>query len=275
MSEMQRMMMDDANREYKELMRMLPQAIAKEEFQVYYQPKVDLRNYRLSGAEALCRWIHEGELVPPGKFIPILEKGKAICTLDFYMLDHVCRDLRRWIDEGRQIVRISINLSRRHTMDDNLLDTIMNIIDRYDVPYEYVEVELTETTTDVEFKGLKSIVNGLMERGVQIAVDDFGVGYSSLNLIRELPWNVLKIDRSFLPEGNNKISHKTVMLQHVIDLAQGMGLECLAEGVETLDQVRMLKENHCAYAQGYFFDKPMPRPEFEKRLEAAATDATL
>lgn len=242
-------------------------AIDKEEFRVYYQPKVNLKNYTLHGAEALCRWFRNGEMIPPYRFIPALEQSKSICTLDFYMLEHTCRDIRRWLDEGRPVVKVSVNLSRRHLGDMDLLDHIISCIDKYNVPHKYIEIELTETTTDVNFSDLKKIVVGLHEAGISTSIDDFGMGYSSLNLIKELPWNVLKIDKSFLPDENDSDSQKYVMLKHIIALAQDIGLECITEGVESAEQVRLLKENNCFFAQGFYFDKPMPVEDFEKRLD--------
>lgn len=244
-----------------------PSAISREEFLVYYQPKICLNDYRLAGAEALCRWFHDGELVSPAQFIPVLERGNTICTLDFYMLEHVCMDIQRWLDEGRTIVKISINLSRRHLGDPELLPKILGIIDKYQVPHEYIEIELTETTTDVDFKELKEIVGGLRDNGISTSVDDFGMGYSSINLIRELPWNVLKVDKSFLPEHGNAGGKQYAMLKHLIAMAQDMGLECIVEGVETREHVKLLKENNCFLAQGFYFDKPLPVEEFENRLD--------
>lgn len=255
-------------REKKEIEDIFPDAIKNEEFEVYYQPKVSLKNYRLAGAEALCRWFHNGEMVMPYKFIPVLEQTRAITVLDFYMLEHVCRDIRRWLDEGRTVVKVSVNLSRRHLGDMYLLEHIMAIVDKYDVPHKYIEIELTETTTDVDFRDLRAIVTGLQEQGISTSVDDFGMGYSSLNLIRELPWNVLKIDKNFLDENQNRNS--AVMLKHVIAMAQEMGLECIAEGVETAEQVRHLKTNKCFLAQGFYFDRPLPKPVFEERLDGLA-----
>lgn len=242
-------------------------AIEKEEFQVYYQPKVYLKDYTLHGAEVLCRWFKDGKMIPPDRFIPALEQSKSICILDFYMLEHTCRDIRRWLDEGRPVVKVSVNLSRRHLGDMDLLENILSRIDKYNVPHQYIEIELTETTTDVNFSDLKEIVFGLREAGISTSIDDFGVGYSSLNLIKELPWNVLKIDKSFLPDENDMNSQKYVMLKHIIALAQDIGLECIVEGVESAEHVRLLKENNCFLAQGFYFDKPMPVEKFEKRLD--------
>lgn len=247
------------------------EALRNEEFMVYYQPKVTLKNYRLNGAEALCRWKHNGEMVLPYRFIPVLEQSNMICELDFYMLEHVCRDLKRWRDEGRELVKISVNLSRVHLGDTDLVEHVLEIVDRYGIPHSYIELELTETTTDVDFRELKQIVIAFRMQGFSVAVDDFGVGYSSLNLIREMPWKVLKIDKSFLPEGDeDENTQKRVMLKHIIGMAQNLGLECIAEGVETAEQVTILKENNCYNAQGYLFDKPLPVEEFEDRLARLA-----
>lgn len=245
-------------------------ALAQEEFMVYYQPKVSLKNYRLNGAEALCRWKHNGEMILPFRFIPVLEQSHLICELDFYILEHVCQDICRWLKEGKPVVRVSVNLSRVHLGDVDLLQHVLEIVDKYEVPHEYVELELTETTTDVDFRELKHIVTGLRMQGFCVAVDDFGVGYSSLNLIREMPWKMLKIDKSFLPDGTedeDEDVQKKVMLKHIIGMAQNLGLECIAEGVETVEQVTILKENNCYLAQGYLFDRPLPVAEFETRLD--------
>ena len=152
-------------------------------------------------------------------------------------------------------------------MDVDLLKHLMEIIDRNNVPHEYIEVELTETTTDVEFRDLKRVVEGLQSEGVHTSVDDFGIGYSSLNLIKEIPWNVLKIDRSFLPVSEDgETSPRTVMFKYVVAMAKELGLECIAEGVETEEQLDVLRSNKCQLAQGFFFDMPLPVEEFEKRL---------
>lgn len=253
-------------KDMKQLENLFPDAIKNEEFLVYYQPKVELKNYQLAGAEALCRWVHNGEMMQPGTFIPVLEQSKAVCTLDFYMLEHVCRDIRRWLEEGRHVVRVSVNLSRCHLGDPELLNRILEIVDRYQVPHEYIEIELTETTTDADFKDLKQIVTGLQQAGICTSVDDFGIGYSSLNLLRDLPWKVLKIDKGFLWNRNGDAAQSKIMLKHVIAMAQELGLKCIVEGVETMEHVKLLKENNCYMAQGFYFDKPLPREEFENRL---------
>ena len=250
------------------IQRLFPNALEKREFKVFYQPKVDILTGRIVGGEALCRWFHEGAFISPGEFIPILERNTDICELDFYMLDSVCRDIRRWLDEGKNAVRISVNLSRKHLVDPDLLEHILTIIDSNSVPHDLIEIELTETTTDVEFRDLKRISAGLQAVGIFTSVDDFGVGYSSLNLIREIQWNVLKIDRCFLPADEDpEDSITSLMYRHVIAMAREIGLECITEGVETIKQVEILRKNNCTIAQGFFFDKPLPVEEFEEKLK--------
>ena len=242
-------------------------ALLNKEFMVYYQPKVNIKNYSLAGAEALCRWQHDGELIMPYYFIPVLEQSNAICDLDFYMLDVVCTDLRRWIDEGKKPVRVSVNFSRQHMGDKHLSQRILEIVDRHNIPHKYIEIELTETTTDVSFAELSQLVAELQKAGIRTSVDDFGVGYSSLNLIREIPWDVLKVDKSFLPDTIEPNNQKYVMFKYLIALAQNLGLECIVEGVETVEQIRVLKGNNCFMAQGYYFDRPLPKEEFETRMQ--------
>ena len=243
-------------------------ALKNSEFQAYYQPKVNVETGRITGAEALCRWIRDGKMIPPMEFIPILERSTDIFRLDFYMLDLVCKNIRKWLDEGRNAVRISINFSRKHLTDPKLLDNIVDIVNRYDIPYEYIEIELTETTTEGDYHKLKKLVEGLKKIGIHTSIDDFGIGYSSLNLIRELPWNVMKIDRSLLPTSStNEKDLSTILYKHITAMACDMGLECLTEGVETEEQVQILRDNSCEYAQGYYYDRPLPLDEFEKRLE--------
>ena len=254
--------------EIKRIEALFPDAIDNSEFKVYYQPKVNLETYELGGAEALCRWFRESEVIPPAGFIPILEQSTNICMLDFYMLEHVCRDMRRWLDNGREPVRVSVNFSRRHLGDMDLVSHILQIIDTYEVPHSYIEIELTETTSDVEFNDLKRVVGMLQKEGIITSVDDFGTGYSSLNLIREVPWNVLKIDKMFLPAMTETGSNvESIMLRHVIAMAQEMGLECIVEGVETAEQMKILRDNHCYMVQGFYFDRPLPVAEFETRLD--------
>ena len=246
-----------------------PEALRREEFFAVYQPKYNIKTGKIIGAEALCRWRHNGELVAPGGFIPALEETNDICTLDFYMLAHVCRDIRRWLDEGRNIVRISVNLSRRHMMHRNLLEDVKKIIDEYKIPHSYLEFECTETTTDVEFGVLQRIVNEMHKMGISMAVDDYGVGYSSLNLLRGIPWNAVKIDRSVLPlNEEDAISRQLiVVLKYVVGMIKEIGMECVVEGVETQYQLDLLRKMGCDVVQGYIYDRPLKVEDFEKRMQ--------
>lgn len=262
---------DDATISKKEksmrVQQLFPEALKAMEFKPFYQPKVNVFTKKLEGAEALCRWFHAGSMIRPNDFIPMLEETNDICRLDLYMLEFVCRDLRRWIEEGREVVRVSVNFSRKNVINVELANMIIEIVDRYEVPHEYIEVELTETTTDVEFQDLKRLVTALHDVGIRTSVDDFGVGFSSLNLIRDIPWDVVKIDKSFLPvEEDDESSTRSIMFRSVVAMAGQLGLECIVEGVETKEQVEILRENNCELAQGYYYDKPLPVKEFEERL---------
>ncbi|MBR4726152.1 MAG: GGDEF domain-containing protein [Lachnospiraceae bacterium] len=243
-------------------------AIDKGEFRVFYQPKIDIRTGNIIGAEALCRWFCDGKVIMPEEFIPQLEQSLEICRLDYYMLDMVCRDIRRWLVEGRKAIKISVNLSRKHLVDADLIDHIMEIIDKHEVPHRYIEIEMMEPSTDFGFNNLKKLVASLQEEGVYTAVDDFGKGYSSLNLIREIPWNVLKIDRSFLPlDTDKKNSTRSLIYSNVVAMARDLGIECITVGIETAKQIETLRNCRCYFAQGFVFDEPLPVSKFEKKLE--------
>ena len=245
-----------------------PEAIAQEEFKVFYQPKVSLLTNEVVGAEALCRWVRGGKIIPPDMFIPVLEQSRLVCDLDFYMLDHACRDIREWIDKGGKPVEISSNFSRIHLNNPNLSKQIVETIDRYNVPHELLIVELTETTSTVHMKRMSELVYKLKDEGIRTSVDDFGVGYSSMSMLRDIPFSELKIDRSFLTYTTDTRDRSAVMMKHVISMATELGMRCIAEGVETPDQIRLLKDMDCFRAQGFFFDRPLPKDEFEKRLLA-------
>ena len=260
-------MMEEKDR-FMRIRAQFPVALKNREFQVFYQPKIDIRDNSIAGAEALSRWCRNGNLIMPADYISDLEQTMDICKLDFYVLDQVCRDLRRWLDEGRRAVRVSVNFSRRHLINMNLTDSILAIIDKHRVPHEYIEVELTETVTDVEFRDLKRVASALHDAGIYTSVDDFGIGYSSLNLIREIPWNILKVDKNFLPINEDaEGDRQNIMFRHVVNMAKEIGLTCVAEGVETINQVNILRKCGCDIAQGFFYDKPLPVKEFEKRLD--------
>lgn len=242
-------------------------AILNGNMHVFFQPKVSLKDYDLIGAEALSRWIVNGEVIPPDSFIPILEQTTRICELDFYVLNHVCKSIQNWIRHGIKPVKVSVNFSRRHLSNKDLVQDIVHVLDKYEVPHQYIEIELTETTIDADFEALKQCVYGLREYGIESSVDDFGMGYSSLSLIRDVPFKVLKIDKSFLGDKNTEPDgRQRAMMKHVIGMASDLGMECIAEGVENIEHVQLLKENKCYMAQGFLFNKPVPQEKFEEIL---------
>lgn len=249
--------------ERKMLEEALSQAIENEEFITYYQPKVDVKSTMLCGAEALVRWKHDGNIIPPVKFIPILERNEKICLVDFWVLNQVCRDLHRWLEDGFSPLPVSVNFSRRHLGNPNLVEEIVSVIERNDIPKSLVEIEITETIDEYSIQVLKEFVEKLQSKGVHASIDDFGTGSSSLNLIHQIKFDVLKIDKA-LVDIENEIGR--TLLTRTVELAQLLGMEVIAEGVETQEQVDFLKSIKCSQIQGYFFDKPLEKKEFEKRL---------
>ena len=252
----------------KKLKVMFQEAFASGEFSAFYQPKVSIDTGKVVGAEALCRWIHDGKVMLPSEFIPVLELSNEICRLDFHVLDIVCGDIKRRLDSGLEPVRVSVNLSRKHLSNMDLVSHLLKIVDGYNIPHKYIEFEFTETTTSVGVYNLKRVVSELQEAGFSTAVDDFGIGYSSLSLIREIPWNVIKLDKDFLPlDGEDSDSKTSVMYRHIASLTHDIGFETVTEGVETARQVQVLRENKCHIAQGFYFDKALPVEQFEIRLK--------
>lgn len=250
-----------------ELFELYQEGFSNREFFVYYQPKVNLKNYALAGAEALVRWNHEGSMIMPDSFIKMLEKNGEIRELDYFILNCVCADIKRWIQMGKKPVQISVNLSRCNLSNENIVQIIKETIDKHSIPRSLIQIELTESAEQDDNEALKSLIWGLHEAGISTAVDDFGTGFSSLSLIRELPWNTLKIDKSLLDGAQIIGSREQMVYQSIIALAKGLGLECITEGVETKEQISLLKKSECFLAQGFYFDRPLPRIEFEKRLE--------
>lgn len=240
------------------------EAVHNKEFKAYYQPKVRIDDYTIVGAEALVRWERDGMLIPPGEFIPVFERNGMICELDFYMLEQVCSDIRRWLDMGIIPGRISVNLSRRHLSNPNLAEDILQIFSKYEMESKYLELELTETVNAEETEQLVSFMNKMKENHIFMSIDDFGTGYSSLNLLRSFPVDVLKIDKSFLDvlDKNNRI-----ILSNIIRMADELGMSVVAEGVEQMYQLECLKEMNCKVIQGSLFDGPMPRELFEEKLQ--------
>jgi diguanylate cyclase (GGDEF)-like protein len=240
-------------------------AIVKGEFVAYYQPKVNLENNLLIGAEALCRWNRGKKILTPGSFIEILEKSNRICSLDYYMLESVCKDIAGWMDKGITPVRVSTNFSRKHLGNPNFVHEVINIVDEYKIPRSLIVIELTETTTEADLIRLAECVAEFRKLGFDVSVDDFGVGYSSMSMIKDIPFSEIKIDKSFI--SSDSISDRDmVMMKHIISMAEDLGMSTIAEGVETKDQIEILKKYGCLRAQGYYFDKPLTKDEFENVL---------
>lgn len=241
----------------------IPIAMANEEFVAYYQPKVNSRTNNLCGAEALVRWVRNGELIPPGKFIPIMETKDLMCDMDFYMLRHVCADISQWIEQGLVPPTVSVNFSRRNLSNPNLAADIDAVVQQYHVPKKMIEIEITETIDEFPISVLKGFVDDLHKLGYKVAVDDFGSGSSSLSLLREVTFDTLKIDKGFVDKAYAK---DLAILSYMIKLAKAIGAETLAEGVEQREQVDTLLSLGCEIIQGYYFDRPLSKDVFERRI---------
>ena len=262
--EIQKQLMDD-----QEILAAFPQALAAGEFVVYYQPKVRTRDSKIGGAEALIRWYFKGNIVSPGEFIPILEKDGSICRLDFYVLDKVCAFLKKLREEGQDYLKISVNFSRCHMENKHLAEDIVAVIDKHGVPHKYIEVELTESEDFKDYEEISRLVNKLKLNDIATSIDDFGTGYSSLNMLRLAEIDLLKIDRSFvqMDEEFERKFRDIVMLKNIVRMAKELGIQIVAEGVETKEQYEYLSTTGCDMMQGYYFDKPLPEDEFIKRLK--------
>ena len=248
--------------QYREQMH---HGIVAEEFKLYLQPKIDLSNMQVYGAESLVRWDLQGHgLVYPDSFIPLFEKDGTIVDLDFYMLEKTCRFLERWLAEGRKPLAVSVNFSRVTLYQKQFYEHFLEIVDRYHIPHEFIEVEITESAfneiTDAVLRVLTSIKNA----GFNISMDDFGAGYSNLNVLSRLPIQVIKLDREFLWEMAYS-EHVRGIVSCVVTLAHTMDTRVVCEGVEQSVHVDFLKEIGCDCAQGYYFSKPIEETEFIKR----------
>jgi diguanylate cyclase (GGDEF)-like protein len=249
-----------------EIESLFPKALKKHEFIAYYQPKVSLEDYSLIGCEALVRWKHDGQFIMPGDFIPILEEDTTVCQLDFYMLEQVCQDINDWLIRGFNPPIVSVNFSKHHLSNPNFVDQIMEIIDRYNVDTSYIEIELTETTGYDDFSHLKKCIAQMQAYGLTTSIDDFGTGYSSLNLLKDLSVDVIKIDKSFLSAKNTSYERDQIVIRNIIHMAHELGIDIITEGVETSEQAHLLKSFNCMMAQGFLFDKPLPKTDFEDRM---------
>lgn len=250
----------------KKVLVTFPEAIKSREFQVYYQPKVRCSDKKMVGAEALCRWVKDGRIIPPMDFIPILERFGNISHLDLYVVETVARDLREWLDKGITPVRTSLNISRRDLAITNLANKISEIVDKYEIPHELIEIELTETYTTEEFPMMLRLINELKGFGFRISIDDFGSGYSTLTMLKSIRADIIKLDRAFIKDMTESSSEDRIILKHVVHMVNELDIDVIAEGIETSDQVGFLNGIGCDVVQGYYYDKPLPRAEFDERL---------
>ena len=238
-------------------------ALADGQFEVYLQPKYRLRDDALAGAEALVRWNHpEWGLQPPGVFIPLFERNGFIPMLDKYVWERTCALLQRWRRRGLPAVPLSVNVSRADIYDDDLPTFLCSLLQRYELPTSLLHLEITESAYTEDPAQLVGTVRRLRELGFVIEMDDFGSGYSSLNMLNELPIDVLKLDMKFIQSETAKPTSQGI-LRFIISLARWMKLEVVAEGVETQEQVERLRRVGCDYVQGYYFARPMPVEAFE------------
>ncbi len=239
------------------------EALNDHQFEMYLQPKVSIANTDVVGAEALVRWNHPRRgLITPDKFIPLFEKNGFIIKMDYYIWETAFATIRKWIDEGYCPVPISVNVSRIHIYDTNLIEIFKNLSIKYRVPTYLIELELTETTYFDNYEKLSKIILDLKREGFILSIDDFGSGYTSLNMLKDIPVDVIKFDKEFTKEILSTGRGKTV-IQYTIAMAKQLDIEVIAEGVEDFYQAQFLLEAGCEIAQGYFYSKPLPIHKFE------------
>jgi EAL domain-containing protein (putative c-di-GMP-specific phosphodiesterase class I) len=241
-------------------------AIEKDEFLLYVQPKYDLMTETLSAGEALVRWKDStGKLINPSEFIPVFEKNGCIRQLDQYMLESVCKKQREWLDKGLDIVPISVNLSRACFSDKSLVKEILRLVDSYKVPHNKIELELTESAFFDNKELLIDTVTKLRSFGFSVSMDDFGAGYSSLNSLKELPIDIVKLDGGFFKVNeHDDIKKSGIIIHNIIKLAYDLNLKVVAEGVEHQDQIDFLRSlGYDILIQGYYYSKPIPSKDFE------------
>lgn len=264
MCEYDHTMMDEMIEENDRLGRAL-EGLRRGEFTFYLQPQCDIKTGKIVGAEALARWVHNGELIPPYQFVPVMEKNDVISDLDFHIWDSVCKWLRSWIDAGHTPVPISINVSRLDIYTFDLPAVIGELISTYDLDPKLVKVEITESSYIEELKAVNNAVDTLQDLGFRIFMDDFGSGYSSLNMLTNVNIDVLKIDMMFLDFDENNRKGLDI-IESVVSMAKLLHLSVVVEGVETEQQLEFLRKLNCDYAQGYYFYQPMSIEAFEELI---------
>lgn len=249
-----------------ELNDLFGDSIENRDFQVYLQPKVWLDSGKIGGAEALTRWHHPHRgTIYPSDFIPLFEQNGKICRLDIYVFEEVCKILSCWIREGRSLFPISVNLSRQHFNVPDFLQPFKQIADRYAVPVGLIELEMTESVffDDRRIEIVKQHIDEMHRVGFRCSLDDFGMGYSSLGLLAEFNVDAIKLDRRFFLHVDHTRSKAVV--KSVVSLAEQIGSDIVAEGIETEEQIAFLKSVGCRMVQGYYYSKPLPIEEFERK----------
>ncbi len=249
----------------KQLESDMQEALDNKNFAVYLQPKFDLNTKKIIGAEALVRWLHPKRgIISPNEFIPLFENNGFITKLDYYMFESACKLLRKWIDKGKTPIPVSVNISRVHLYNQNLAEELYCTALRYDIPPKLIEIELTESIDFENISLLLQILYRLKSFDFTISIDDFGSGYSSLNLLKDLPVDILKIDREFLSQASDQKRGRQVIAS-IIDLAKHLDIKTVAEGVEQKDQADFLTSANCDFVQGFYFSKPICINDFEKK----------
>lgn len=247
----------------------MKEALKEKQFRVYYQPKHDAITGKLIGAEALVRWMHpEYGFMSPADFIPLFEQNGFITELDFYVWQRTCENIHRWINQGINAVPISVNASKLDFQKKDFLKKIQDVVDANELPSNMLHIEVTESLFADRIDELSLILNQCREKGYQIELDDFGTGYSSLNTLGTLPLDVVKLDMSFMNQLHDK--RRLRVLTACVQLARSLNLKITSEGVETEEQLHMLRKLGVDTIQGYFFSKPLPENEFEEYLKKQA-----
>ncbi len=251
-----------------ELTDQMENALATDQFEIYYQPQCNYETKEIIGAEALVRWNHPQKgLLSPGIFLPLFERNGLIVKLDNYVWEKVCRQLQIWYAEyGKKTVPISVNISRMDTYGEDLCSRLKKLVQKYHLPYNLLRLEITESAYVGDAKRLCQIVEQLKNIGFLVEMDDFGSAYSSLNSLKDIPVDILKLDMKFLSDTDNSARSGNI-LSSVVRMARWLNLPVIAEGVETKQQADYLCSIGCLYMQGYYFNKPLPLKEFEKVLK--------
>lgn len=250
----------------KQTAQSLPEALRTHELLAFYQPKVNADSGELCGGEALVRWRRDGQLILPAEFVPAAEASGLVTKLDLYMLDAVCRDIRSWIDQGIEPVRISVNYSQSDFFRESLIKDTLDIVSKYDVNGKYLEIEITESSFYENFAALEEFINAMHQNGIKVSLDDFGTGYSSLNMLKSLDLDTVKLDKSFFENLNSKNDKDRVVLRKVADMINELQKTAISEGVEDAEQIDFARQIGCEIVQGYYFDKPLSYGDFTARL---------